>query len=384
MSMTNKERVLKTIAHEEPDRVPVGEWGVDHDHVSAILGRHSYWRNRKDTTLALWDNRRDEAVESMKADYAELIEKLDYDVIPVGLVPPKSHFCDDPPKQIEEGVWEDSKGRIFKYAASNDSIQQVGSIELAREEISDEEVEKLRAEWTQIDETRFELVDFITERYADTRAVVFRELNTYYPLVSPFGGDETHQIMMTAIAPDQMKKLQPATIEHNNMLMEYCAKKGVLIAMQSKDWGTTTSLLMSPPTIRDIFLPVTRGVADKAKELGMIPFFHCCGHVWDILDDMVDTGMVGYQSIQASAGMDWAKVKAEYGDKLTLWAGVQCETLIKGTPEEVDQEVTTALKNLMPGGGFIFGSTNSVQFGAKTDNYLRALDIVREKGVYGG
>jgi hypothetical protein len=36
----------------------------------------------------------------------------------------------------------------------------------------------------------------------------------------------------------------------------------------------------------------------------------------------------------------------------------------------------------MPGGGFIFGSTNSVQYGAKTDNYLKALEIVRNEGIY--
>ena len=83
--MTSKERVLKTIRHEEPDRVPVGEWGIDHDHVSKIIGKHTYWRNRRDTTLALWDNRRDEVVGSMIEDYAALIEKLDYDIVTVEL-----------------------------------------------------------------------------------------------------------------------------------------------------------------------------------------------------------------------------------------------------------------------------------------------------------
>jgi hypothetical protein len=50
--------------------------------------------------------------------------------------------------------------------------------------------------------------------------------------------------------------------------------------------------------------------------------------------------------------------------------------------EDVEKEVKQALKNLMPGGGFIFGSTNSVQYGAKTDNYLKALDIARAYGIY--
>ena len=56
--MTRKERVVATINHREPDCVPVGEWGIDHDHVSAIIGHHTYWRNRKDTTIALWEGRR--------------------------------------------------------------------------------------------------------------------------------------------------------------------------------------------------------------------------------------------------------------------------------------------------------------------------------------
>jgi hypothetical protein len=74
--MNSKERVQTTIAHREPDRVPAGEWGIDHDHVSRILGRHSYWRNRKDTTIALWEGRRDEAVESMKEDCMETEETI--------------------------------------------------------------------------------------------------------------------------------------------------------------------------------------------------------------------------------------------------------------------------------------------------------------------
>lgn len=71
--MNGKERTLRAISHQEPDRVPVGEWGVDHDHVSRVIGRHTYWRNRRDTTLALWDNRRGEVVESLKTTMHSLL-----------------------------------------------------------------------------------------------------------------------------------------------------------------------------------------------------------------------------------------------------------------------------------------------------------------------
>lgn len=80
--------------------------------------------------------------------------------------------------------------------------------------------------------------------------------------------------------------------------------------------------------------------------------------------------------------MDNARVKREYGDRLTMWTGVQCETLIQGSLDEVEREVRRNLELLMPGGGYLFGSTNSVQYGARTDNYLRALELVRKYGVY--
>ena len=62
--MNSKERVLATLDHKKPDRVPIGEWGIDHDTVEKIIGRDTYWRNRRKETLALWAGKRDEVVES--------------------------------------------------------------------------------------------------------------------------------------------------------------------------------------------------------------------------------------------------------------------------------------------------------------------------------
>jgi uroporphyrinogen decarboxylase len=80
--------------------------------------------------------------------------------------------------------------------------------------------------------------------------------------------------------------------------------------------------------------------------------------------------------------METKRVKKIYGDKLTLWTGVQCETLIDKTVAETQDEVRKTLEICMPGGGYVFGSTNSVQYGAKTENYLKALDVVKKYGVY--
>lgn len=379
--MNGKERVQKTISHKEPDRVPIGEWGIDHDHVSRIIGHHTYWRNRRDTTLALWEGRRDEVVESLKQDCVELVDKLDYDVVTVELVPPKGEAPQNPPKQIADGVWEGKGGVIYKYAASNDSIVCMTHSE-GRLEISQEEVDRILEAASHIDESQFELIDYIADHYGDQKAILCRSLDTYGQLIGPFGGNYNHQLILTLLGPNEIKKLYNACFAYNQKVLDHCREKGVLIAMQGQDFGMNSGCIISPDSIRDIFMPMMARVNQEVIRQGMIPFYHCCGNIWDIMDDFVKAGYRGYQSIQESAGMDTKRVKKLYGKDLTLWTGVQCETLVEGTAEQTEQEVRRNLEFLMPGGGFLFGSTNSVQYGAKTDNYLRALEIVRKYGIY--
>jgi hypothetical protein len=247
--MTGRERFLKTVRHEDPDRVPIGEWGIDHDHVSRILGRETFWRNRRATTLAVWEGQRDEAVEGMKRDYAELIEALDYDVVPVELVPAKGSPPEDPPREVEPGVWRNSEGVTWKYSASNDSIVCVTPPE-ARERLTAADLEAAREGLLVVDESRFEVVDYICEHFADTRAVVFRSLDGYAPMMEAFGGDEAHRLMMTAIAPEEMRKMQDISVEYNASLMRRAAAKGALVAMQGTDYGSTTACIISPKVCR--------------------------------------------------------------------------------------------------------------------------------------
>ena len=58
---------------------------------------------------------------------------------------------------------------------------------------------------------------------------------------------------------------------------------------------------------------------------------YSCGNNWELLDMFVEAGYYCYQSIQPTAHMDLAEVKAKYGDKMTLWGGVPVEEMVGGT-----------------------------------------------------
>ena len=101
---------------------------------------------------------------------------------------------------------------------------------------------------------------------------------------------------------------------------------------------------------------------------------HACGNNWKLLDMFVEAGYDAYQSIQESASMKLDLVKAKYGDKLTLWAGPQVETLVGGTKDDIKREVQKTFEIAADGKGFIFSTSHSVAVGTKYENFMTMID----------
>ncbi len=79
-------------------------------------------------------------------------------------------------------------------------------------------------------------------------------------------------------------------------------------------------------------------------------------------------------------GWDLAQAKAELGDTVGLWGGVNGYlTLADGTPEDVDRAVERAIEILAPGGRFILGAVDDVRVDRPDDqgSWERTWENVR-------
>ncbi len=140
------------------------------------------------------------------------------------------------------------------------------------------------------------------------------------------------------------------------------------------DFGFKTGPFISPAMFREMFLKANKERVKQVHRRGKRVMKHCCGNVWSLMDMFLEIGYDAYQSIQTSASMDIKKVKERYGDRLTLWGGVDLEHLVHGTPEEVRQDVRRAMSCAKKGGRFILGASHSIAVGTKYDNYMAMLD----------
>ena len=101
-----------------------------------------------------------------------------------------------------------------------------------------------------------------------------------------------------------------------------------------------------------------------------------------ILDDFVAAGVNAWHGIQPPIGMDFSRLKEKCAGRLCLCGGVNVDTLVRGTPEQVVAEVKDALRVTAAGGGYVLSSGNLFPVGTKYENYLSLLAAAREYGRY--
>jgi uroporphyrinogen decarboxylase len=112
-------------------------------------------------------------------------------------------------------------------------------------------------------------------------------------------------------------------------------------------------------------------------------FHHSCGAIRELIPEFIDAGLDILDPIQPLAtGMDSFELKKEFGRDLIFHAGIDIQQAMRGTVEDVRQEVLTRMKALAPGGGYICCPTNHLQPDVSIENFLALYKYAKEYGTY--
>jgi len=81
--------------------------------------------------------------------------------------------------------------------------------------------------------------------------------------------------------------------------------------------------------------------------------------------------------------MDQLEVKKNYGDEITIDTGISVQkTLPYGMVDDVKKEALHAMRNLAPGGGFIYGTSHMALYDVPVENVVALYDTCRKYGKY--
>jgi uroporphyrinogen decarboxylase len=133
---------------------------------------------------------------------------------------------------------------------------------------------------------------------------------------------------------------------------------------------------------REFVTPYLARVIGAMRDMCAYAVKHTDGDIMPILDQLVEANPHALHSIDPQAGVDLREVKAHVGDRVCLCGNVSCAILQTGTVEDVVRDSERALRDGMPGGGFVFCTSNTPFVGMPLENYLAMLDVRTRLGRY--
>jgi len=155
-----------------------------------------------------------------------------------------------------------------------------------------------------------------------------------------------------------------------------------IIYLCGTDFGTQASRFCSLETFDRLWAPHYRRLNDWVhRQTTWKTMKHTCGAVESLLSRLCDVGFDIFNPVQCSAaGMEPRTLKQRYGDRLVFYGGGvdTQQTLPFGTPAEVRAEVLERCEIFARGGGYIFNAIHCVQANTPVQNVVAMLDAVKE------
>lgn len=371
--MNPKERVLAALRHEEPDRVPCGENDIDYLMAEELLDHETLYNSRWRERQALWDGRRAEIVADYGRAYVELAHALEWDYVRVQVMPVDKEY--HWPVMTGPYSWLDEAGREIHYSPEVGNIATyVDAVDMTIDDLPDPD------EPFTVHPSELEAIRFVVSQLGNTHFIIGRSpVDGSFPYKTV--GMEDFLIRMIT-EPDFVERAIQVYVNRSLAYIKAMLDAGCDAVMTLDDYSGNEGPVMGPERFRRFIAPAIERQVATAHAKGGIFIKHTDGNTWSILDDLVATGLDGWHGIQPRIGMDPKLLKERYGSRICLFGGINCETLVEGTPEQAAAEARYAIRHAAPGGGLVVTTGNVLQPGTQLKNYLAARQAVREAGSY--
>ena len=354
--LTKKERVLRTLRHQEVDRVAL------HDQLSYNPGVISMYTGRQ-------------------------ISGFNYKLEDIGEAIGKTLDCCFP-FNAPYGTGRGTDGYGFVYQNDNWTSWRVSR------PFDDEHGGK---DWLcrHIENIRRQVNDFDADLFRESHGGRLRYLD------SLVGGTVIMDIICTGFceAYDRMglEIFSFFQLEYPDIMSEYmeistelalrAANTGIHaeftpVVLIAEDFATKQGPIFSVDFLSKFHFPYLKRLAQALHDNGVYVIYHSDGNYKKVIPNLIECGVDGFYCLEPNCGMDIVELKNAYPEM--VWAGGVdgVDLMERGTPEQTREEVrrhiagTGALRT----GGMMVASSSEINPTVKPENFramIEAADIYR-------
>ncbi len=386
--MNAKERIMKTLNHEEPDKVPAFEGSIDNlticEHYGEKYGYQGIGKTLKlVSTIVPFKNKiirklfsSESAVKKSIRATARLYRKIGIDL----LAAPLSMF----PVKFYKWGYVDEFGRTFRVTINpSDNMELLyynGGLFKNFEDYENFEFHPdpdERSRKLNFDAQKEVSKEFKNEIYIIPGTGALLEM-----VWESFGMENFVKLLKK---PKQIKKIFDDRGQFCLELIKRCMEWGAETILLWDDYGYKSGLFLSPNYFEKYIFPWLKRICKQVHENGGKILLHSCGDISKIFEKLIECGIDGFNPIEpttANPDYDIFKLKKMHGEKITLIGNISPQDLADKNPQYIEEYTKKLIKNCAPGGGYIISSGHSINPSVKLENFLKYRETVERYGKY--
>lgn len=346
----NFNRIITTLHHQEPDRVPLAEVAIDYKIMSQFLGREV----------------RDEDVAAQVEFWTRA--GYDYTLLTVGLMRPG-------------GVTQDSQiSKVIQRSLVSGEEQDEDSWNVWKKSRIHSPADLETFPWE-----KAALLDFgkfyeVQDILPDGMKVVATS-GKIFTLCWMLMGFENFGVSLKLDPEFAGEVIERVARIQLDGLKQVVSLPNVAAVWAVDDIAFGTGPIIHPHELRKYFFPWYEEFGKICHDHGLYFFFHTDGIVWDFVEDLIALGVDALHPVDPTC-MDIVELKRKVGGRLALIGNISNQLLEEGTPEQVAALTRQRLREVAPGGGYCLGSGNSVPDWARIENYRAMIATGLQYGSY--
>jgi uroporphyrinogen decarboxylase len=154
----------------------------------------------------------------------------------------------------------------------------------------------------------------------------------------------------------------------------YYLKNTIDVVLLNDDLGTQNGPMLPPSIYRSLIKPYQSRLFSHVKKVFNKPIlFHSCGAIREFIPDLIEMGVDALNPVQVSAeGMNIRELKKDFGKDITFWGGgIDTQTVLnRKTPDEIVDHIRETVDIMAPGGGFVFCQVHNIQPDVPPENII--------------
>jgi hypothetical protein len=380
------ERVLKTINHEEPDRVPAWESAFTNNTIAKYYGIDE---GRGDFGISLLKNVPDkmrivnQVIKSKKLmkpsfkKYFQLFHNIGYDI--------GTCISSNFPRLILEDStgFVDEYGRIMKF----EYYKRDGTVIMGYHGGYLKGFEDYES-WEPIDPNlEARLVGYLVgkEIQDDMKNEILAAPAVGAIMENAWEGFGLETFSRIIAKEKQAKKIFDNYGKFTLEVVKILAEKGARLIILWDDYGYKNGLFMRAENYRKYVFPWLKEICNSAHKLDSYILLHSDGDLMEIFEDIIKCGVDVLNPIEpttANPEYDIFKLNQKYGKQITFCGNLSPQLLSTGEITEIESYAKRLIRELAPGGGYIFSSGHSINPAVTLDRFLAMQNVKKKYGNY--